>query len=89
MNTQHMWIMTQVPPFEAVIMSKPILFWRMAFLIKDISVFSEDMLCWLSFTACWVNSVRASICAITSSRTMEGTEMADLNQWKTECAVWP
>ena len=52
-------------------MSKPILFWRIVLLIRHISVFSKDRLCLLSFKACWVNLVRASVCAITSSRSTE------------------
>lgn len=34
-------LMAQVPPYEAVIMPTDILFWRRAFLIRDISVFSK------------------------------------------------
>lgn len=56
--------MAQVPPWKAVIMSETILFWRIAFPIRDISVFSKDQFCQLSLKACWVNLVRASICAI-------------------------
>ena len=47
---------------------KAILFWRTAFLIRDISGFSKDRLSWLSFKAYWVNLVGASVCAILSSR---------------------
>lgn len=37
MNTQDsVWAMAQVPPGKAVIMSKAILFWKKAFLIRDI-----------------------------------------------------
>lgn len=37
MHLQHsVWIMVQVPHCKAVIMSKAILFWRTAFLIRDI-----------------------------------------------------
>ena len=57
-------------------MSKAILFWRTAFLIRDVSVFSKGRLCWLkSFEACWVNFVRASVCVKMSSRPMERTKM--------------
>lgn len=76
-NTQHSaQIMAEVPPCEAVIMSKAILFWRIALLVRDISVFSKDRLCRLSFKACWVNELRVSVCAIISSRPMEGTDTA-------------
>ena len=44
--------MAQAHPCEAVIMSKAVLFWRTAFLIRDISVFSKDRLYQLSFKAC-------------------------------------
>lgn len=37
---------------------------QLVYLIKDISVFGKDRLCWLSFKACWVNLVRVSMCAI-------------------------
>lgn len=74
MNIQpSVWIMAQVL-HDAVIMFKAILFWRIAFFIRDMSVFSKDRLCWLSFKGCWVNLETASICAITSSRPMEGTK---------------
>lgn len=77
MNTQYSaWIMAQVPPYEAVIMFKAILFYKAAFLTGDISVFSKDRLCSLSFKACWVNAVRVFMCVITSSRPMEGTKTA-------------
>lgn len=55
----------------AVIMSKAIQFWRAAFLIRDISVFSKDRLCWFSFKACWVDLVTV----IMSSRPVEGIKM--------------
>ena len=72
MNTEHsVWIMAQVPPCKAVIMSKAILFWRTAFLIRDIIVFIKDRLRCLSFKVCCMNSVRASMCGIMSSRPME------------------
>lgn len=46
MNTQHsVWIVALVPPCEAVILSKAVLVWRTAFLIRDISVFGKDRLC--------------------------------------------
>ena len=67
--------MAQVPPCEAVIMSKAIVSWRTAFLIRGILVFSKDRLCQLSFKVCWVNLVRASMCGIMSSRPVEGTKM--------------
>lgn len=68
-------------------MSKPILFWRTVLLIRHISVFSKDRLCLLSFKSCWVNLVRASVCAITSSRSTEEIvrEAKWLYQWKTKC----
>lgn len=40
-------------------MFKAILFWRTAFIIRDISVSSKDRLYWLPFKACWMNLVRA------------------------------
>lgn len=50
-------------------MSKAIvIFWKTAFLIRDISVFSKSRLCWLSFEACWMNLVRSSVCSIMPSR---------------------
>ena len=33
----------------------------------------KDRFCCLSFKACWVNLARASMCATTSSRLVEGT----------------
>ena len=57
-------------------MSKTILFWRTAFLIRDSSVFSKNRFCWLSFKVCWLDLARASMCAITSSSPMEGTKTA-------------
>ena len=50
-----------------------ILKWRTAFIIRDLSVFTKDRPCWLSLKACWVKLVRASMCAIMSSRPTEGT----------------
>ena len=47
LNTQHsVWIMAQVLPWEAVIMSKIILFWGQLFSLETL-VFSEDRLCHL------------------------------------------
>lgn len=66
------WIIARVPPFKGVIMSKAMQFWKTAFLIRDISVFSKDRFCQLSSKACWVNLVKASIYATMSSRPMEG-----------------
>ena len=82
------WIIAQVSPFKGVIISKAIQFWKTAFLIRDISVFSKDRFCQLSFKACWVNWVKASICATMSSRPMERKKTAAkwLYQWKTEHA---
>ena len=68
MNTwPSVWIIAKVPPREAVIMSKAIMFQRTVFLIRDISVFSKDKFCWLSFNALGVNLVRVSLCAKKSS----------------------
>lgn len=53
-------------------MSKVIQFWRTFFLIRDISAFSKDRICQLSLRACWVHLVRIVVCAIISSRSMEG-----------------
>lgn len=39
---------------------------------RDISVFSKDGLCQLSFKACSINSVRATMCVIMSPRPIEG-----------------
>ena len=77
MNVEHfVWTKVQVPLYESVIMSKVILFWRTALLTRDISVFRrKDRLCWLSFKACWVNLVRASMSAITSSGPMAKAKM--------------
>ena len=50
---------------------KPILFWRTLLLVRHISVFSKDRLCWLSFKPFWVNLERASVCATMSSRSTE------------------
>lgn len=42
MNIQHsFWIMAQVPSFKAAIMSKAILLWRTAFLVRVILVFRK------------------------------------------------
>lgn len=57
---------------ESVILCKFIPFWRTAFLIRDILMFSKDKLCWLSLRDYWVNLVRASVYAIKSSRSMLG-----------------
>lgn len=76
MNTQQsVWLMTQVPPCKELITSEVILLWRAAFLIGHVSVFCKDRFRRLSFKAC-VNLVRASMCAVTSSRPMEGEKMA-------------
>lgn len=86
METQRsVWIMVYVPLCQAVI-SKAILFWRTSLLIRDISVFSKDRLCWLLLKVFWMNLVRASMYAIMSSRSMEGTKMAAKwwYEWKTE-----
>ena len=56
--------MSQVPPYQAVIMSKAILFWRRVFLIRDIPVFCKDTVCRLLFKAFWVQVVRASVCVL-------------------------
>lgn len=57
-------------------MSKANIFWRTVFRIRDISVFTKDRLCQLSFKACWVNLVRASTYAIMFSRPIEGIKTA-------------
>lgn len=76
MNTWHsVWITVQVSPYEGVIMSKSILFWRTAFLIGDISVFRKDRLCRLSLKACLVNLVSTSMCSIMYARPLEETKM--------------
>lgn len=67
----------QVLPWEAAKMSKAILLWRTAFLMKDISVYNKDKLHQLSFSTCWLNFIRASICTITSLMPTEGTPTAD------------
>ena len=46
---------------QAALLSKAIPFCRIAFLIRDISVFSKDRLCQLLFQSHWVNRVRASV----------------------------
>ena len=51
-------------------MSKAINFWKTVFLFRDISVFSKDRFCQLSFKACGVNLVSSPTCAIPSSRQM-------------------
>lgn len=86
--TQHSaWIMAQVPPCQAVVMSKAILFWRTAVFFGDISVFTKDRLCRLSLKPCWVKLVRGSVCPMLSSRPMEGKKMEAKwwCQWETEC----
>lgn len=42
-------------------MSKAILFWTTDFLTRDISVFSKEKFCWLSFKTFGVNLVRVSM----------------------------
>ena len=37
---------------------------RPAFLIRDVSTFSKDRLCWPPFKTCWVKSSGALMCAI-------------------------
>ena len=39
-------------------------FLRPAFFIRDMSTFTKDRLCWLTFRTCWVKSSGASMCAI-------------------------
>lgn len=69
MNKQHsVWIMTQVTPWETMVMSETILSWKAALLIRDISVFSKGGLCWLLFKTCLVHLGRACMHVITSSR---------------------
>lgn len=89
MKMQHfVWIMAQVPPCEAVIMSKATIFPKETFLIRHILVFRTNRLCWLSLKSPWVNLVRASVCAVMSSRPVEETKTAPkwLYQWKTKHA---
>lgn len=66
----------QMPPCEAATMSKAILSWKTAFLVKDISVFSQERFRWLSSKTYWANSARASTCVIKASRPREGKKTA-------------
>ena len=78
MNTQQhsVSIMAQVPPFQTVIISKAVQFWRTVFFIRDISLFSKDRLCRLPFKVCWVNSARALYVCSNILRPMKGTKTA-------------
>ena len=67
--------MAQVLSCEAVVASKAILFWRTAFLIIAISMFSRDRLYQLSCKPCQVDLENVSLCAVMSSRPMEEAKM--------------
>lgn len=56
-NTPHsVWITAQVTSCDAwSLLTRADVFWRTAVFITDISGFSKDRLCWLSFMFCWVN----------------------------------
>lgn len=84
MNTTSFLGNVQVSPCEAGIMSKAIIFWRTVFLIRDISVFSKDRLCQLSFKT-WVNLVRTTVYAIMSSRPIEGIKTAAKRSYNRMC----
>ena len=58
------------------------------FFSADISVFREDRLSWMTLEACWVSMVRASTCAIMSSRPVKGVKTVAKwpYQWESECA---
>lgn len=64
----------QVPPWEAVRTSGEMLFCRIAFLVRETSVFNKAVLLWLSFKAWGVNLARASQWRVTLSRPMLGTK---------------
>ena len=51
-------------------------------------MFREDRLSWMTFEACWVSMVRASMCAIMSSRPVKGVKTVAKwpYQWESECA---
>lgn len=80
--------MTFISPCKTVIMTRVIPFWRTGLLTRDNSGFIKDIHCLLSFRAYWLNLVRASMCAVTSFRPMEDTNMVAkwLYQWKIEYA---
>ena len=69
-------------------MSKATLFQSTVFLIRDISMFMKDRLC-LSFKAVWVDSVRASICAVTSCRPGVGRQRWSLMTISVENRMCP
>lgn len=71
---RSVWIMAQVLPCEAVVMSKGVLFWRAALVTRGVSVFCKDRLCWLPFTVCRVNFARDSVSARMASGPPEGME---------------
>lgn len=56
-------------------MTKAVLFRRTAFLTRDISGFGKDRLCQLSHKACGVTLVRAAVCAVMSSQSIQKRKM--------------
>lgn len=77
------WVMTQV------LLYKVLLSYSVGWLFSaDISMFREDRLSWMTFEACWVSMVRASTCAIVSSRPVKGAKSAAKRpyQWESQCA---
>lgn len=70
-------------------MSKTTLFWKTAFLLSDMSVFSKDRLCWLLVRSCWVNLVWASMCSIMSARPMKEKTWQPNDCGKQKMPTWP
>ena len=79
------WMLAQVPPWDAVRILKAVSFCKTAFLIIEISEFSRLIVWLLSFNVFWVNFFRVSMWEITFSNPTEGTKVAAKwsYQWNT------
>lgn len=85
--------MAQVPPCEAVSVHGCFTVggggWE-AFIIRDILIFNKGRLFWLSFKACWVNLVGASLChnvLEANGRNKKGSQMIVLGG--NNVPTWP
>ena len=73
-KTQHsVWIMVQVSHWDARRILRAVWSCKTTFIVKVTSEFSR-LIAWSLFKACWVNFVKASMWAITSSNLTEGTK---------------
>ena len=81
MKTQHsVWIMAQVPPWDATRMSRAMQFYSIAFLIIETLEFNRLTAHILSSKACWVKVTNVSVWLIISSNPTEGTKIANNGQ---------